>query len=201
MKRRFCILLVAAALIAILSVPSAFADLVTFTGNVDNDFVGPKVFSQIDNEGLNVGPTGCGDEPLGDASYVVPPPIHVPSGFNVEKVYWAYDCATDCLYIGLKLCGDRIAWDADDNNSIITINPASGFKPEFTDTGLEEYALIFDVDNTLIPPGPPFSEDFTVGIGDLHGGVNPALSVTKNGLPFAGVTATWFEGPRVGPDY
>ncbi len=213
MKIKCCIVFVAAVLIATLAMP-VDATTITFTGNVLNDFDGkPGVFSQVDTTDQmtqdplhNQNVPGCMDSPMGLNCFVIPPTTKFsPSGFNVERVYWTYDCATDCLYIGLKLPVDRIAWDMNDDNNILTSVAAGGtqLQDQFRDTDYEEYVFYFGVDQILHNQGQPdtFVETFKIAISDMNGGVNPALYVTKNNVPYAGVTATWFKGPRVAPNF
>lgn len=213
MKIKCCIVFVAAALLAALAMPVA-ATTITFTGNVLNDFDGkPGVFNQVDTTDQmtqdplhNQNVPGCMDSPMGLNCFVIPPTTKFsPSGFNVERVYWTYDCASDCLYIGLKLPVDRIAWDMNDDNNILTSIAAPGtqLQDQFRDTDYEEYVFYFGVDQLLHPGDQPdtFVETFKIAINDLNGGVDPSLHITKDNLPYAGVTATWFKGPRVPPNY
>lgn len=206
MNVKYCIVFVAAVLFAALTMPTTAAT-VTFTGHVVADFVGPGVFSQVDTTDQNItdprfntNPPGCMDAPMGEVCFLVPPAKFSPSGFNVQAVYWTYDCATDCLYIGLRLPDERIAWDSNDDDNILTSfqAPPAILQQQFSDTDYEEYVLFFGVDQTN--PNT-FTETFKITIADMNGGIDPQISVTKGGLPYAGVTATWFKGPRTPPNY
>ncbi|NLN76914.1 MAG: hypothetical protein GX139_11490 [Armatimonadetes bacterium] len=205
MNSKSCIVIVAALLLATLAMPAS-ADLITFTGNVAADFVGPGVFSQVDTTDQQLesqfasNPPGCRDEPMGKACFNIEPSTFSPSGFNVEKVYWVYDCATDCLYIGLKLHDDAIAWDMNDDGHITKKEQAlpATLKSQFSDEDYEEYVFMFGVGQTNFDN---FTENFKVIISDFSGGANPDITVRNNGSTFDLVEATWFKGPRVAPDY
>jgi len=159
MRVRF-LLLVAACLL--LTMPSW---AITLTGNVDNDFVGPGVYSF--NDDIPAG-AGCEDEPLGPNSFVVPPPDPPPSGFNLSRVALFYDCENDDLYVGMDICDTEVPWDADgDGDPLVATTP--GLQITFSDRASEDYVLSIDVG----APGP----DLVVEIRSSDG--NPS-TVTSN---------------------
>jgi hypothetical protein len=169
--------------------PAASPGLVIFTGDAENDFstvlhptLTGKVLNCPDIAPDSSGNIGCLDQPLSTISFnPLSPPVQ-PSGFNIENVYSAYDCATDALFLGLHVCGDRTAWDADFNGNIVTW-PIGTMDGMFADDWFEEYCLSFDV----VPFGW-FERDFRVNIFSADGGINTHVQFSGPD-PTAGLTA------------
>lgn len=185
-----CSLLLAAAVVlcALGALPAA---AVSFTGDVTADFVGPGIKTFDDKIGDEKKRDGlCLDEPLSSVNAFdgTPSIPDVPaSGFNIGRVLWKYDCATDTLYIGLDVCDGKIPWDADGDGDILArsldLLAKLGYenqpllKLSFSDSSFESYVLQFYVDEDSVP-------DASVALTSPDGGatIAPPLVTAPPGI-------------------
>lgn len=163
-----------------------FSEAPILSGNVDQDFAFPQVIVVVDNEGIL------------DVGVPIPPfPEGTITGFEFTDIRFAYDRATDTMFVGMNFVG--IAGDADGDGDpdsagpVLAMQPGQDF-PQFG--GGEAFVVLFDTDLDTLP-------DVVVGVdvnNDLSGfqaavaleGQSPALSF---GAPLPNHTGQVFSVP------
>lgn len=153
MKHLFGALLIAGSLFSATSQAA-----ITFTGNVDNDFSDSQNCYEDD---LDVGiVSGAGV---------------TKTGWDVERLCFFYDGATETLYVGVKAHDNAIFGDADGDGDPSS-SSATGILDLADLSGTESFVISMDLD------GDSESDGFTVATVDVLLGVSDSGSLSNIGV-------------------